>query len=547
MYYTQMDSRSSSGIAISGGGTVSASLIQGYFKALQEKGAMEKIAYISGVSGGCWGSAPFAYLPGGPSADQQFYVSVKDPSQYYASEKDKSAQRTTWVEENLKGSMTSVVTHADLADLTLENSAHKHEAYERAVGAIFLNQLGIPSPNSDFADRQYFTCDANTLQDLLNRNPQLREEANKGKIMKLADGRPYLIMNTTMLIPTGNANNPYYHFPFEVTPSYAGMYPTQRVTTQNGTQIGGAFVESVGFNTTPDNPTGNSINTHADYRYELCEPVGTSGSAIEEAVLRKKGLEREAAYWLPQFNYWNPVQVQNGNAPAPQELYFGDGGIMDNTGIVPLVLRGVKNIAAFISQPILLKNTYKPNEENVKFNQYEIFGYNEIACLFGEKLLKVEDEEGKGDKALEVITQIDDQVNRQIFDNSAGQFQDVLDAFAGTNPKNACVYKQTLTTVDNEIFGIKAGQTVTVVWSVIQPWLGFNEKLPQDLQDEINNHTGELYNFPKVAVFEENFDTIIQLTPAQANLLGSYGYKMISDNWDNVYRDVLTTSEKMIQ
>ena len=546
MYYSEMENRSSSGIAISGGGTVSVSLIQGYFKALQEKGAMDQIAYVSGVSGGCWGSTPFAFLPGSAAADAAFYAPVNDPGKYYNKEDEKSAQRTVPANENPKGSITSAVTHAHLADLTLEGSEHKHEAYERAVGEIFLQPFGIHSPNSDYADRQYFTCDESTLADLLERNPFLKEEAAQGKIMMLAKGRPYHIMNTTMLVPTGNADVPYYHFPFEVTPSYAGMFPKQNVRTANGTEIGGGFVESAGFNTYAVGTQGDSVNTTAEYRYELCEPVGTSGSAIEEMILNEHNLAKYAAYWLPEFKYWNPAQVQMGNAPVAQDLYFGDGGIMENTGITPLILRGVKNIAAFISQPVLLTSTIDPSDENVKYNQYEVFGYNELACLFGEELIKVEKEAVSGNNDLEVLTHHKDPFNRQIFDNSKGQFKDILNAFATSSSMDANVYKQTLTTVDNEIFGIKGGQTVTIVWSTIKQWQGFNEELPQSLQKEIENHTGDLYNFPDVAVFGENGTDIIQLTPVQANMLGSYGYKMVNDNWETIYKDVLTTSEKMI-
>ncbi|NEQ99214.1 MAG: hypothetical protein F6K30_21265 [Cyanothece sp. SIO2G6] len=57
--YKPILNRPNTGICFSGGGTVSAALVPGYLKALEELGLMQYVRYISGVSGGTWGSAPY--------------------------------------------------------------------------------------------------------------------------------------------------------------------------------------------------------------------------------------------------------------------------------------------------------------------------------------------------------------------------------------------------------------------------------------------------------------------------------------------------------
>lgn len=545
MFYSPMLNKANSGICISGGGTVSAALIAGYYKALVENNIMDRVAYISGVSGGCWGSTPYAYME--DLADSNFYAAVKAPADY-VKDKKQAKDGKTWVETNPDNSMTSAVTHAKIVDLTLENMDHKHEAYERAVGTIFLHPFNIKSPLTDvLAKRHYFTSDGSAAEDIVARNTHLEEDY----IMTMVDNRPYLIMNTTLLVedPTpvasdgGSKSEPNYdRYHFEFTPIYAGMFArfdSENNHTQNKLTLGGSYVETIGFNTHPQSTEINTIETENEYRFELCEPVGTSGSAIEKEILESN--HKVLADWLPKFNYWNPAQyVADPAAAKEEELFFGDGGILENTGIISMLLRSIENIATFISQPIYLGEDFDPQKGP---NVMELFGYNEIACLFGEELLGTEKE---GDKV--VLTKTKDPVNRQVFDNSNGEFFDLINAFKSARAtKSPLIYNHQLKVVDNELFGINlngADYEPTVVWSAIDTWEAFNEALPTDISDQIGK-PGQLEDFPKVKVFGENKGHVIQLTPMQANLLGSYGYELVTQNL-STYRSLLTMG-KMIE
>src|SRR5690349_9818732 len=56
-----LQGRPSLGIAFSGGGTRSATMSMGQLRGLQRLGILEKVTYISAVSGGSWASVPFVY------------------------------------------------------------------------------------------------------------------------------------------------------------------------------------------------------------------------------------------------------------------------------------------------------------------------------------------------------------------------------------------------------------------------------------------------------------------------------------------------------
>ena len=51
------------GVAFSGGGTRAAAAALGQLRALDQLGALQRMRYISSVSGGTWACIPYVYLP----------------------------------------------------------------------------------------------------------------------------------------------------------------------------------------------------------------------------------------------------------------------------------------------------------------------------------------------------------------------------------------------------------------------------------------------------------------------------------------------------
>ncbi len=220
--YEPILSRPNFGIAVSGGGTVSAALSTGYFTALEKLHLVEKARYIAGVSGGTWGSAPYCYLPADIS-DEHFLGPKYMPGDL----------TLKILEANPPRSMTHSVTHAEIVKLTLENIVYTHEAFTRAVGDIFLKPLGIHFTN------KYFTTDQNAVSNIISRNPKLKAS----DFITLRKNRPYLIMNATIFVPEPQSkddatDDSKHHkkpkkkfkiYPFEFTPLYSGLNARESV------------------------------------------------------------------------------------------------------------------------------------------------------------------------------------------------------------------------------------------------------------------------------------------------------------------------------
>jgi hypothetical protein len=490
LQYQPILNRPSTGVAISGGGTVSASLIMGYFYALQEMTVFDKnleltpafdnIQYISGVSGGCWGSAPFCFLPD----------SIDDTT-YLGGPKYQPAQLTTAILGQVPdNSMTYAVTNADIVAKVTEElrKLYFDSAYVRAVGDIFLPPFGINGTTS------YFTTDANAVSNIISRNPQLKAS----DFITLKANRPFPIMNTSLM--SQNHVDGSSNFPCDCTPLYVGVKANHAEAGIDNQNIGGAFVEPFGFNTPAatdvNQAAGTAVVTPGTEMFSLCYPVGTSGEAIEEWVMKHDPIPKLI---FPSYSYWNP---SDETSPSAVNKYdFGDGGITDDTGVASLLARGVENIVVFLTEPF-----------DITTAQYEAIGYNQIASLFGHKIFHWKRKK-----------HVDANPNSLMLDPAkfAALKAGVESAMAAGGP---VFWKDSYTVQPNNWFGIAGGWTCNILWifnTVSPQWAS---QLPYEVEEMLK--TDELSDFPYVKVFGQNLGTVINLTPNQANMLGNFGYWM---------------------
>ncbi|MBS7563040.1 hypothetical protein KHS38_01370 [Mucilaginibacter sp. Bleaf8] len=481
---------------------------------------MNNLRYISGVSGGTWGSAPYIYLP---DADTNFSGVTSLPQNVQLND----IQTTT------PGSMQDAATKADIADKCLGNLAIAelegspiNRIYERSVGAILLNPFGIHSPadatllqkkTDSAANAQFFTSTADAVADIQKRNPDL-----KNGFVTMANDMPFLIMNTTMFVPQPGNGNENYICPFEITPLYSGIKAPQAVG--NGLDIGGFFVETFGFNTTLNSVNDGVAQASGDYPFELCQPVGASGSALEE--LLEKYIPKMLGCF-PQFNYWNPFNLQQGT----HQYDFGDGGCIEDTGITPLLARGVQNIATFLTEPVFF-----PGTDIVGCAGFaeRVFGYNQIAGLFGQPLIDRTQSKNTGQV---VYVQPVSNAN-QVFESN--EFQPLLTSLLNTRASGGpMVVSMQMTVVANGVFGITptTDYQPQVIWSVVDTSTNWANQLPAAVTSWIKSQSS-LSDFPEVEVFVQNFGDIIKLTPAQTNLLADFAYWMVMTN-ENLFKNVL--------
>ncbi|MCP4575380.1 MAG: hypothetical protein GY846_03725, partial [Deltaproteobacteria bacterium] len=134
---------------------------------------------------------------------------------------------------------------------------------------------------------------------------------------------------------------------FETTPLYAGTKKLHEKAGSKERDIGGGYIESFGFDSDePEEVSSDLVATvrlgASRHRYTLSDVIGTSGAAPAE-VLAKIGLD-----WVgfPEFRYWSPARWDDRSA---REYEFGDGGILENLGLMPLLMRKVKKIILFVN------------------------------------------------------------------------------------------------------------------------------------------------------------------------------------------------------
>jgi len=517
LIYDPIISRPNCGIAFSGGGTVSAALAPGFLKALEDLDLMKNVRYISGVSGGTWGTAAYCYAI--DQAHRENYFGKKITTEL------KSQTLADWQTADIVGSMTQACTNALLGRLTFERVAYTHEAYTRAVGHIFLKPFDIDGTNS------YFSSDQKAVNNITLRNQSLKTEdfITLYSHEDQSQSSPYYIMNGSLLSPpTKDANLAYEAFPFEFTPLYSGLKGNSGPDS-TGETIGGYYVESYGFNTT--NPTVNTEQgwvdvAEASNKFILSSPVGTSGSALEK-LLAQIEFADELTLFLPQFNYWNPADLnekQPTDALMTQPYLFGDGGISENTGISALLARKVENVVLFITEPYdITPVSTKSCEQGQRY-----FGYNQMAHLFGAPYYK---KNGSGEHVLVDAYQPFQKFFK--FEDYADVQTQLINAKKNNGP---VIITKTLEVQQNLRFGIEGGWNVNVTFVVVDTCDGFNHSLDSSVYSNGKFVPEELENFPAVCTFGQNMkgdiptksDPLIQLTPAQANLLANQAYWMIA-------------------
>ncbi len=560
-YFDADSKRPERGICFSGGGTVSIALIAGYLNALEELGLIPEIGYISGVSGGTWGTAAYMYNPQN-DPNSLLGSHYANPAEIPASVLETTADGTLAHATCNCPIVTEILAYESLhLNKTWFLSVPQRQIYTMAIGAMFLRPFGVDSPvfdadNPQIKWRKFFTTTEQQAKKIAGRN-KMGVEA----FMTMNTDRPYYIMNTTLLAKPQKKGSLTNVYPFEFTPLYAGRISAELTdVVESGQKIGGAFVEPFGFNSEADSNTDSEgfVNASNLYRFELQQPVGTSGSALGKEA--QSGSARILDVFFPHFNYWNPTDSRldsKGNL-VTKGYDFGDGGIIENSGVTPLLARQVKYIAVFLSEmsfyPPINGGDFHIDTSEFGWKQ-KVFGYNQIALLFGGQLIDADamdpknQDHGDTENFVNVIW-MKDTVNRQVFDNTIQNSDELGESTATTMLDEVIArLKQVddgptsvdliLDVIDNPLFGIKAYSNVQIKLTIIGSSTNWTDNLTGDVKTAFDNSTHGLGGFPNVQVFHQNKGKLIELNAAQANLLGNLAYWNVKQQAE-VYQNLLT-------
>ncbi|MHC4126178.1 MAG: hypothetical protein ACYSRR_06980, partial [Planctomycetota bacterium] len=255
-------------------------------------------------------------------------------------------------------------------------------------------------------------------------------------------------------------------------------------------KVGGGFLEPFAFQSTGPavppsiTPPGSALMEMpaSPNPYTLWQASGMSSAAYaaDVASIDKK--------LLPKATYWPPADI--GKSP-PRTFRFGDGGNLENFGLLALLQRKVKNIIVFINTETAL--------EKVDENHYK--ADSDIAPLFGYTT--------KSFPHNTVFLQ--------------HEYQPLLKSLYEAQQKGGMAMAQTHYEVQpNDWWGIQ-GYSVNIMWvynALVNNWVAeLSESVQKLVNEGAREHSGPLKDFPNYKTIMENFGDLVELTPPQVNLL----------------------------
>jgi hypothetical protein len=341
-----LSSRASFGIALSGGGTRSASASLGELRAMHSLGWLSRARYITSNSGGSWAAVPYTYLP--LAIDEERFLGEYIPPAKFDNQ---NLRPSTYDAMAFQTAIHNASTIGELLEV-----GRGDEAYSDIVASIFLQPFGLHD------NEKFFTFHQGALEQALAANPSLG--ADDFQIVE-RDDRPFLIV-TSVMIGQQMSEDPEEYFPLEMTPLYTGIRGRFEFEKDGETVVvGGGYVESFGYDSYE--PEGDPVNgrwnvrltgklSRGDkpvgdrYRFTLSDVIGAS-SAAPLATLSRHSVPN---FLFPEFRHWSVNrdaidQSAESVRRVADEFQHGDGADMDNLALTPLLARQTENILVFVN------------------------------------------------------------------------------------------------------------------------------------------------------------------------------------------------------
>jgi hypothetical protein len=516
------------GIAFSGGGTRSAAMSLGQLRGLQKIGVLNRVRYVSAVSGGSWAAVPFVYtklsmedflgtFEEPRSLDVQQVITHPDGALGQAIvDSSLAAGSVPEVLGDLSGQFTPQLGQQILTSIRngLDSRVRREadrldKTYARLIGSRFIDPLIDVGTKSS---GRLFSWNTDTVADIGRlTNGQLGND-----FVMVPEGRPFLIANGTLIAARADYSYPIL-LPVEYTPLYVGVRP--RV----GSRFGGIYVSPWAYDArriVDVNEREHLVRIERDPQrtFTLGDVVGSSGAAPQlQLVLGSfvpeafRARVQQAAAVFPAFRHMTLHDPADGRNVLTEEVGHGDGGFGDNLGIAPLLARGVKNIIVFNNS-----------------NTIDVENNDDFKSLF----FPVGPPSGNGDKRFNVV-----------FEEK--RYKELMDGLeTRKRGLKALVYcnDEPWPVMANAHFGIAADPTgVHVCWFYNSKAPGWETALPVQLRDMVNGRnrtkkTGNFTNFPWLSTFYQNQTNVIQLTAAQVNLLSNLTAWIVAQESDDLHQ-----------
>lgn len=332
------------GICFSGGGSRSASATIGYLRALKMMNVLDKIKYISVVSGSSWILVPFTYLK--KDWDEDKFIGL---DKFGDLNKVLNINDVNYTDEKYIGnSLISYANNSSLIKYIFESFRYLGHGEKTRIWPYMLGKMMLEP--YDLLNTDFYSLNKNIIE-LFQEKPLSLDKSLEFKLPYNND-RPFLFVNTNIVKPNkyGSLTNTDFSL-VNFTPLYSGTLSSLN-DSKNGEMYGNGYINSYGFhskefynlNKIDENlslaqveiPASQSLNNIQ--RFNLFDMVGSSSAAY--------GIIMDYLDF-PDINPCYRLCDQKNNKMKSFDTV--DGGTLDNQGILVMLQRKVKNIVLFVN------------------------------------------------------------------------------------------------------------------------------------------------------------------------------------------------------
>lgn len=499
----------------SGGGPRSFAASLGQMRGLNAAGVLPFFGAISCVSGGSWFGVPFSFAPDSFSV-AELLGEVTAPG-------DITVAGLQSIPDTCLGTallnLTDSALEAEVA-YYLYQYGRGYVPFDK-IWARILNDL-ILAPFALDDTSTYFSLDLATVNQIVANNPGLAQT----NFYTLRDNQPYVFAGGTQIYPSaatlprgdlvralpparskaargavGLTGQFFRHF--EYSPAYVGTSQLFSGAGCGGADFGGGFLQTFGFDSpAPTSPPQQNVAqvTTPSFQFLLSDAIGSSSAAIA-AYLDEYGLDAV----FPEFSYWPMVKIGQEEACT---YSFGDGGVLENTGIVSLLRRQYKVIFAFVNSPYPIGSSEDGCYKGVDGQITRLFGFNP-PNNFGNSQ------------------------NTQIFPSA--QFATVLAGLTQSKAAGGVVFAAGNFTIQTpnsfDLAPYPGSGEVLIFWLYNDLNKSWANQLPRNVRALLSSTDPFNYmaNFPNYDTVGQNDFELLWLSPQQINLLADmWSYNIIS-------------------
>eukprot|EP00928_Gymnodinium_smaydae_P100125 TRINITY_DN9750_c0_g1_i4.p1 TRINITY_DN9750_c0_g1~~TRINITY_DN9750_c0_g1_i4.p1 ORF type:complete len:782 (+),score=138.87 TRINITY_DN9750_c0_g1_i4:62-2407(+) len=518
-------------LVFSGGGARALSNAMGAYRALEDLNLMQYVDAISSVSGGTWASSIYMF------ADR-----TKEDLLGAATKPEELTEEVLGKDPPAMGKAVTKSCHEFLTKV-ITGDLPSSQIWPLFIANTILKPFGLDSSSGFMA-----ASDAD-VERIKRDNPNLQDM----KFLVPRPGRPKVfVMGGTLLAPMGYSASPDNAVGLQMSPDYVGSpfwpdngyvnyLPSKNGATEAATNIpvGGGMVEAFAFGSTPPSSRIGNEKVYVDspeLPFTLADAVGIS-SVAPAAGLAQAG---KYQFVVPQANYWPVSKTPLGLKSVEYQL--GDGGNLENQGLLPMIQRKAKKAAMWVS-------TYIPLSTKIDF-------CNVPADLDLEKVFADE-------KDLQVAPMVSDKFNYPYKDsgdfythNGVFAREDLLPVLCELQKLQRAgkpaVHKTSLKVLPNTWWGIQGGYTMEVVIVYLAQVRDFEARLPEETRAKLGPEfsadrtwktSGEFARFPDYFTTKQTEEAteITRLTNREVNLLSAQSEYAVREN-AAIFRDLLCPS-----